>query len=187
MSGKVLPFADFSKRDALVVAHLYLVAPIARHLAAKLPPCFEMDDLIAAGNLGLIDAASKWKADRGVAFAVYAKFRIKGDMRSSIRRHQWHNGTMGGLEPWHSEIRDPASEPDAIVHTRQVRKLLESALELLPVREAVVIETKYLKNSDLNQAASKLHLCPSRASQLHVKGLEKLKQSSRLRSLIRVA
>jgi RNA polymerase sigma factor (sigma-70 family) len=181
------PKPDHSKRDALVVEHLKLVSPIARHIVASLPRSFELDDLISAGYVGLIDAAAKFDPKRGIPFGAYARTRIRGEIFSSIRRHEWENATMPPLEEWHKEIADPASEPEAIIQTRQLRKLLESAIGMLSPQEETTIKTKYFQNSDLNGAARKLKLCPSRASQLHCDGLKHLKKNARLRNLNRAA
>lgn len=56
------PHADTSTRDALVLTHLPLVKAIAVRLHESLPVHVELDDLVNAGVLGLLDAASKYKA-----------------------------------------------------------------------------------------------------------------------------
>lgn len=75
---------------ALVVErHGELVRRIAHHLAARLPASVEVDDLIQAGMLGLIDAARNFQADQGAAFETYASIRIRGAMIDEIRRGDW--------------------------------------------------------------------------------------------------
>jgi RNA polymerase sigma factor for flagellar operon FliA len=49
----------------------------------------ELDDLVHAGMLGLIDAAQKYNADKQVAFSSYAKHRIKGAILDSLRELDW--------------------------------------------------------------------------------------------------
>jgi RNA polymerase sigma factor (sigma-70 family) len=172
---------NYSKRDALILANMKLVRPIAGQLLHKLPRSFELDDLISAGTMGLIDAATKFDPKRGIPFGAYARFRIRGEILSSCRRHEWDNSTMGGLEPWHNEIADPSSEPEAAIHTQQLRKLLERAIDMLPAQEDTAITTKYFQKSDLNGAARKLNVCPSRASQLHCEGLKRLGKNYHLK------
>jgi RNA polymerase sigma factor (sigma-70 family) len=181
------PKPNYTKRNELVAEHMAMVPPIARQIATKLPFCFEVDDLIQAGYVGLMDAATKFDRKRGIPFAAYARLRIRGEMFSSIRRHEWDNATMGALEEWHNEIADPASEPENMIHVRQLRKVLDSAMEMLPRQEEITISVKYFQNSDLNGAARRLKLCPSRASQLHCEGLKKLKKNLRLKNLGLVA
>jgi len=73
----------------IVERHSELVRRIAHHLAARLPASVEIDDLIQAGMLGLIDAARNFQADQGAAFETYASIRIRGAMIDEIRRGDW--------------------------------------------------------------------------------------------------
>lgn len=76
-------------QDDLVVANLSLVKRIAYHLSARMPSSVDIDDLIQAGMLGLIEAASSFDASRGASFETYAGIRIRGAMIDDIRRHDW--------------------------------------------------------------------------------------------------
>lgn len=73
----------------IVERHGELVRRIAHHLAARLPASVEVDDLIQAGMLGLIDASRNFQADQGAAFETYASIRIRGAMIDEIRRGDW--------------------------------------------------------------------------------------------------
>lgn len=72
-----------------VERHLDLVFRIARHLAARLPSSVELDDLVQAGTLGLIDAARNFQDDQGASFETYASIRIRGAMIDETRRGDW--------------------------------------------------------------------------------------------------
>lgn len=80
-----------SNADAarIVESHAELVRRIAHHLAARLPSSVEVDDLIQAGMLGLIEAARNFQADQGASFETYASIRIRGAMIDEIRRGDW--------------------------------------------------------------------------------------------------
>jgi RNA polymerase sigma factor for flagellar operon FliA len=73
----------------IVERHAELVRRIAHHLAARLPSSVEVDDLIQAGMLGLIEAARNVQADQGASFETYASIRIRGAMIDEIRRGDW--------------------------------------------------------------------------------------------------
>jgi len=75
--------------DALVVRHAELVKRIAYHLAGRLPPSVEVDDLIQAGMIGLLEAASNYSSDRGASFETYAGIRIRGAMIDALRKLDW--------------------------------------------------------------------------------------------------
>ena len=75
--------------DALVARHAELVKRIAYHLAGRLPPSVEVDDLIQAGMIGLLEAATHFAADRGASFETYAGIRIRGAMIDALRKLDW--------------------------------------------------------------------------------------------------
>lgn len=75
--------------DVLVRRHAELVKRIAYHLAGRLPPSVDVDDLMQAGMLGLLEAASHYAADRGASFETYAGIRIRGAMIDALRKLDW--------------------------------------------------------------------------------------------------
>ena len=77
------------KRDQLVIEHLPLVKAIAIRLYESLPVHADLDDLIHAGMLGLIDGAEKFDERKHILFKSYAKHRIKGAMLDSLRDLDW--------------------------------------------------------------------------------------------------
>ena len=81
--------AGVSSGDALVARHAELVKRIAYHLAGRLPPSVEVDDLIQAGMIGLIEAAAHYSSDRGASFETYAGIRIRGAMIDALRKQDW--------------------------------------------------------------------------------------------------
>ncbi|SBV36113.1 RNA polymerase, sigma 28 (sigma F) factor [uncultured Stenotrophomonas sp.] len=73
----------------VIVRHSDLVRRIAHHLAARLPASVEIDDLIQAGMMGLIEASRSYDAEQGASFETYASIRIRGSMIDEIRRGDW--------------------------------------------------------------------------------------------------
>jgi RNA polymerase sigma factor FliA len=90
LNGKVaLNVAKLSRRDRVVLEHLPLVKAIALRVHEGLPVHVDLDDLIHAGVLGLFDAATKFDAEKQVAFSSYAKHRIRGAILDSLRQLDW--------------------------------------------------------------------------------------------------
>ena len=69
--------------------HLPMVKRIANHLAVKLPPHVEVDDLVQVGLIGLLKAKEDYQADSGAAFSTYATIRIRGAMMDELRARDW--------------------------------------------------------------------------------------------------
>lgn len=81
--------AKSARRDKLVMEHLPLVKAIAIRLYESLPVHADLDDLIHAGMIGLIDGAEKFDERKHIMFKSYAKHRIKGAMLDSLRQLDW--------------------------------------------------------------------------------------------------
>ncbi|TWH64941.1 RNA polymerase sigma factor for flagellar operon FliA [Azomonas agilis] len=73
----------------LVEQYAPLVKRIAYHLIARLPASVQLDDLVQAGMIGLLEAAAKYSADKGASFETYAGIRIRGAMLDEIRKGDW--------------------------------------------------------------------------------------------------
>ena len=62
---------------------------IAGRLAIGLPRSVEMDDLINAGVVGLIEAYHNFDEDKGVKFETYASLRVRGSILDELRGMDW--------------------------------------------------------------------------------------------------
>jgi len=80
---------EFKDSNKLVVEHEPLVKRIAFHLMSRLPASVQVDDLIQAGMIGLIEASRKFDPEQGASFETYAGIRIRGAMLDEIRRTDW--------------------------------------------------------------------------------------------------
>jgi RNA polymerase sigma factor FliA len=81
-------------RDQMVLDHLPLVKAIAIRVHESLPVHVDLDDLVHAGVLGLLDAVEKFDESKNVAFQSYAKHRIKGAILDSLRQLDWASRDM---------------------------------------------------------------------------------------------
>ncbi len=84
-----VPPLDPRERERLLVEHLPTVRFIARKIHARLPQHVELDDLVSAGMVGLIDAFSKFDHSKQVQFKSYAQFRVRGAILDSLRSLDW--------------------------------------------------------------------------------------------------
>jgi RNA polymerase sigma factor for flagellar operon FliA len=78
-----------AERDRLLLEHLPTVRYLARRIHERLPQHVELDDLVSAGVVGLIDAFSKFDHSKRVQFKSYAQFRIRGAILDSLRTLDW--------------------------------------------------------------------------------------------------
>lgn len=84
-------YCDVQKQDyeQLVREHASLVKRIAYHLLGRLPDSVQLDDLIQAGMIGLLEAARKYDGSKGASFETYAGIRIRGSMLDEVRNGDW--------------------------------------------------------------------------------------------------
>jgi RNA polymerase sigma factor for flagellar operon FliA len=69
--------------------YAHLVKRIAFHMVARMPASVQVDDLIQAGMVGLLEAAQKFQDDKGAGFETYAGIRIRGAIVDEMRRGDW--------------------------------------------------------------------------------------------------
>jgi RNA polymerase sigma factor for flagellar operon FliA len=68
-----------------------LVRSLARRIHRGLPPHVELDDLVAYGELGLVEAANGFDASRGHQFSTFAYYRIRGAIYDGLSKMNWYN------------------------------------------------------------------------------------------------
>lgn len=78
-----------SEQDQLLLEHLPIVRFLARRIHERLPQHVDMEDLVSAGVLGLMDAFRKFDPQKKVQFRSYAQFRIRGAILDSLRTLDW--------------------------------------------------------------------------------------------------
>lgn len=76
------------ERNKLITDHLYLVGVAVSKIGA-LYHYNDIDELLAAGNIGLIQAADKFDPSKGFKFSTYAMIRIKGAIIDNLRVMDW--------------------------------------------------------------------------------------------------
>ncbi|NIA53680.1 RNA polymerase sigma factor FliA [Massilia sp. TW-1] len=76
-------------KNFLLTEHMPLVKRLAHQMKAKLPPSVEVDDLVQAGMIGLLDAINRYEENHGAQFETYAVLRIRGAMLDELRSSDW--------------------------------------------------------------------------------------------------
>lgn len=86
LCGEKGHYAKTCRRARVDVAlHLSLVDKVARRLGRRLPAHIEFDELVAAGRVGLMEAAKRFDSTKNDNFEAFAEFRIQGAMRDHLR------------------------------------------------------------------------------------------------------
>lgn len=176
-------------RQRLVDENLGLVYSSAVKVYRQIGRRVELDELVALGTEGLIQAADRFDPQRGLAFSTYACHRIRGAMLDGLRRAGIVNGrafangrrcyscgTSAMLER-NGEVaaaveRCANGEDDPTANSR-----IGAALASLPESERAIIEQHYFAGHSLVDAGSALGFSKSWASRLHARALVALRSS----------
>ena len=197
---------DTRARDERIKAHLDLVKSIAGDIRARpLGRGMDLDDLVAYGAIGLVEAATRFE-ERGVPFAAFARRRI-------LRRdRRWHpHPTLvrpprrppSSNRPRRSRLagrarrrrsgpqRRPAERPPDGLSLRprpdDVNEQVAAALRGLPVLERRLVELRHYQEKTITQAAKELGICRPWASRLHARALAALRAALEGKSLLPTA
>ncbi len=76
-------------QEETLLRHLPMVRFVARSIAERLPQHVELEELVGAGTLGLVDAVRKFSPLKNVQFRSYAQFRVRGAILDSLRSLDW--------------------------------------------------------------------------------------------------
>ena len=83
--------ASPGRRDEMFLLHQGLVRAIAWKTHQRVPHHVEIDDLIAYGQIGLLEAITAFDAERGRKFTTYAWHRIRGAILDGLGTMSWFN------------------------------------------------------------------------------------------------
>ena len=78
-----------SEQERVLLEHLPIVRFLARRIHERLPQHVDIEDLVSAGIVGLMDAFAKFDPAKKVQFRSYAQFRIRGAILDSLRTLDW--------------------------------------------------------------------------------------------------
>ena len=80
--------------DDLVMQELSQVYYIAARMRERLPQHVEMEDLVSAGVIGLLEASRSFDCSKNAQFRTFAKFRIRGAILDSLRESDWGSRSL---------------------------------------------------------------------------------------------
>lgn len=124
----------------MVLEELPQVYFIAARILERLPQHVEMEDLVNAGVIGLLEACQTFDSSKNAQFKTFAKFRIRGAILDSLRVLDWGSR---GLRRKGREITEATAR-------------LEGNLGRQPSKEELAKEMG-LSSAQLDDAMSQLH------------------------------
>jgi RNA polymerase sigma factor for flagellar operon FliA len=155
-----------------------------------------MSDLIQAGNVGLIQARRTYNSLNGAPLAGYAKFRIRGEMLDTVKRHAGRGPAAAAIragiragagdEEFELENSLPAPSDDSplcLTASRERAAILGQEVDRLPPRYRMVVRLRYSREFSLREIGAALRVNESRACQLHQNALGQLRRALSIRGV----
>lgn len=124
--------------DALIAQYAPLVRRLALQLAARLPSNVELDDLMQAGMIGLLDAVRRYEQQDDAKFETYATTRVRGAMLDELRSQDWLS----------RGARSKARDIEAAVRRVQQRELRAASEQEIAEELGVSLDEYYVMLDD---------------------------------------
>jgi RNA polymerase sigma factor for flagellar operon FliA len=80
---------ESARREQLILQYTPLVRHVVSRLGVARAGVLDTDDLVAAGMVGLVEAADRFDPDAGVKFETFAYFRVRGAVLDQARALDW--------------------------------------------------------------------------------------------------
>ncbi len=94
LAYQATPCEERQQAEQLLAEYLPLIRYHADQLRRRVPDSVELDDLVDAGVLGLLDAAQRFDPERDVQFKTFVSFRVRGAMIDYLRQFDWMPRTL---------------------------------------------------------------------------------------------
>lgn len=177
--------------NKLIGANLRFVVSVARQYKGQ---GVEMEDLVSEGNMGLMKAAAKFDARKGVRFVNYAVVQIRQQIEKAIEQQTrqqnmplsvdaplGHRTNMSLLSVL---VNSNAPMADERIHSEAIEEAVEFALGSLDKREAQVVNAFFGINQEhetMAEIAEDMELKRERVRQIRDKAVRKLRKAYKQR------
>lgn len=129
---------NVTERDWLIEKHKPIVYFLAKKISQSLPFSTDMEDLVAYGQLGLVEASERFDPSRGNNFSTFAHYRIRGAIYDGLRemgiisRSRTHRFAAHANDVLMTEVDDSSVEPGTNVsdEIKTVENLIDA---LIPI------------------------------------------------------
>jgi RNA polymerase sigma factor for flagellar operon FliA len=171
-------------REEMILAHQPRVAAIARVLSRRrFMPGLERRDLLAAGQIGLLEAVDRFKPDQGVTLGTFVSYRIRGAMLDMMRSEYGRkdsNRRIGKPEQKEPEffeaLLSDTSSPESVCARAELLRIVAAAIGHLPRQQRLVMQQHFFNDKELGEIAVTIGLHPTRVTQLRQAALKRLRE-----------
>jgi RNA polymerase sigma factor for flagellar operon FliA len=186
--------------DERIIAHLQFARAVASRSIDPRCRGADREDLIASGVLGLVQAARRYRGDRGASFGAYAARRVRGQILDALRERdpltrsarrafreaqrasEDRGATAFAAHPPYVEVSldqigDVAEVHRAPDHRDERWPLVASALRDLPPLERRVLVLSYGRGLTLREIGGEVGLSESGVCRLRARALARIRSA----------
>lgn len=170
---------DMKAREILIESY----QPLVFKAVMQVKVTENVMDIVQEGTVGLIEAVESYDHERSVAFSLYALHRIRGRMLNFLQKEgnvaltyidrPMYNGdnvtTLG------ENIIDSAPAVSKQVEQSFLVDQLNHAIQRLPEKEQLVLQSVYLKNQEVKEVAEMLELSTTHIYRLQKRGIKRIR------------
>ncbi len=167
---------DLQAHKKLMTAYQPLVFKIAISFQLSEPETME---LIQEGMVGLLEAAENYDYTRGVAFSVFASFRIRGSMVDYLKKSNngalYLEGDLGSGLTLGETLASVQASPSELAERQLLHEKVTQALGRLPEKEQQVITGMYLEDRTAQSVADAIDISLGHVYRLQKKGVRRIR------------
>ena len=167
---------DLQAHKKLMTAYQPLVFKIAISFQLSEPDTME---LIQEGMVGLLEAAENYDYTRGVAFSVFASFRIRGSMVDYLKKSNngalYLEGDLGSGLTLGETLASVQASPSELAERQLLHEKVTQALGRLPEKEQQVITGMYLEDRTAQSVADAIDISLGHVYRLQKKGVRRIR------------
>jgi RNA polymerase sporulation-specific sigma factor len=167
---------DIEAHQKLMVAYQPLVFKLAIGFQLRENETME---LVQEGMVGLLEAAENYDYTRGVAFSVFATFRIKGRMLDYLKKTNsgvlYLEGDLGSGLTLGETLASGQVSPTEYAERQLLHDKVTQALGRLPEKEQKVITGMYIEDRPAQAVAEAIDISLGHVYRLQKKGVRRIR------------
>lgn len=196
LSARILQ-GDERALNRLIKANLRFVVVIARQYQGQ---GLSMEDLVSEGNLGMMKAARKFDATRGLRFVNYAVVFIRQQIEKAVRKESDEQrvestrdgqtrsvdaplGSKANVSLLSVLVNADSPQADQRVYNASLEDAIERSLQTLNERETVVVNAYFgigEERQTMAEIAERMSLKRERVRQIRDRAVRRLKKNMKL-------
>ena len=165
---------DARARKKLIEAYQPLVFKVASPFRQQ----ENIMDILQEGTVGLIEAVENFDYQRGVAFSIYASYRIRGRMQDFLQQEGMADIACldYGNDNYRLEmIADTGAAVAEVAEYHEIAGKLMDAMDRLPDKEQQVLDQMYLKCQEAKEVAENLQVSTAHIYRLQKSGVRRVR------------